>query len=322
MKPRKRRLKKTALALIAVGVLLFALSVYMEALNYPWERLLGVASQSADSIPDPPPIVLDQEDAAAAVTVVDYSAAGAVPAPPTETAPPSADESAPAESAQPSANPVAVLPGDETAEKKAPVQYVVLGVLKIPVLGVSQNILEGAGKQMKYGVGHLPSTAAIGQKGNCAISGHRTFPFRYLDMLKAGDSVILKSGDNRYTYTVYESFTVLPEEVWVLNSVEGKDYILTLITCTPYMVSSHRLIVRAELIDINGIAPHAFYGEQEPEPEAPASDSGISVSGTPAASGESPETVPAESSEDISETPAPPQDAPPYSVEAGVSDTG
>ncbi len=175
---------------------------------------------------------------------------------------------------------------------------------------------------MKYGVGHLPSTAAIGQKGNCAISGHRTFPFRYLDMLKEGDSVILKFGDNRYTYTVYESFTVLPEEVWVLDSVEGKEYVLTLITCTPYMVSSHRLIVRAELSDINGIAPQAFYGEQESEPDAPASDSGIAVSDTPAAAGESPETAPAELSDVLSEAPAPPQDAPADSAEAGVSDTG
>ena len=126
--------------------------------------------------------------------------------------------------------------------------------------------------EMKYGVGHVTGTAMPGEKGNCAISGHRPYPFRYLDTLTEGDKVIVKRDGVVYTYSVYESFEVLPEETWVLDNIIGEKYTLTLITCTPYMVSSHRLIVRARLIDIDGMTPAEYYGEEEEEP--PETDDG------------------------------------------------
>jgi len=204
--------------MIALGLVLVAVAVTMEVVDYPWGRLFGVVPQA---LPDPAPIVLTGEDADSLLT--------------DEAEPVPEDESG-------------ILPGEET-EDGPPAVYVQLGILKIPSLGVSQHVLEGTGRQMRYGVGHVVGTAGLGQEGNCALSGHRPSPFRYLDKLKAGDKITIEEGETLYTYTVYESFSVLPEETWVLSDIPGETAALTLITCTPYLVSSHRLIVRARLTD-------------------------------------------------------------------------
>lgn len=270
-KARQRRNMIFALLLICVGLVLVISAVIMEASNYPWGLLFGTATQDADSIPDPSPIILDPEDQSILITEnTEFSDNGAA-SDNTEAPGDSLDEAS-ADEATPSAG--MGLPGDAEDTAKAPAvsKFVILGTIKIPVLKVSQNLLEGSGKQMKYGVGHVTSTAAPGQKGNCAVSGHRTYPFRYLDQLRQGDHIIIKAGGVTYTYAVYESFEVLPNEVWVLNSVPGEDYVLTVITCTPYMVSSHRLIVRARLIEVDGKTPQEYYGEISPEASVPPED--------------------------------------------------
>jgi sortase A len=263
-KARQRRKMIFSISLIAVGLVLVITAVILEANHYPWGLLFGTATQDADSIPDPSPIELDLEDQGILITdrIRGTDDTGAA-ADPTEASEASAEETPPPAGTE--------LPGDAEDTAKAPAvsKFVILGTVKIPVLKVSQNLLEGSGKQMKYGVGHVTSTAAPGQKGNCAVSGHRTYPFRYLDQLRQGDNIIIKAGGVTYTYAVYESFEVLPNEVWVLNSVPGEDYVLTVITCTPYMVSSHRLIVRARLIEVDGKAPQEYYGEISPEASVP-----------------------------------------------------
>lgn len=233
MKIIKKKLSiKEIMALIAIaaGVVFVAVALYLESADYPWGLLFGTASQSEDSLPDPPDLILDREDSNSQIVVLDdIGLQGEY------------EENA-------AAGP---LPGDEafTAAASEAKKYVVIGSFKIPSLRISQNLLEGTGRQLKYGVGYVPGTAAPGEKGNCAIAGHRSYPFRYLNKLSAGDSIIIKSAGNVYTYKVYDSFDVLPEETWVLNSVDGEDSVLTIITCTPYLVSSHRLIVRARLAD-------------------------------------------------------------------------
>ncbi|WP_294856766.1 class D sortase [uncultured Oscillibacter sp.] len=209
--------------IMALGLALVAAAVVMEAADYPWGRLFGVIPET---LPDPAPIVLTGEDADSLLT--------------DEAEPVPEDESG-------------ILPGEET-ETGPPEVYVRLGILKIPSLGVSQHVLEGTGRQMRYGVGHVVGSAGLGQEGNCALSGHRPSPFRYLDKLKEGEKITLGVGEALYTYTVYESFSVLPEETWVLSDIPGETATLTLITCTPYLVSSHRLIVRARLTD-TGLNP-------------------------------------------------------------------
>ena len=173
--------------MMALGLVLVAAAVALEAADYPWGRLFGAVPET---LPDPAPIVLTGEDAGSLLT--------------DEAEPVPEDESG-------------ILPGEET-ENGPPEVYVRLGILKIPSLGVSQHVLEGTGRQMRYGVGHVVGTAGLGQEGNCALSGHRPSPFRYLDKLKEGDKITLSAGEELYTYTVYESFSVLPEETWVLHS--------------------------------------------------------------------------------------------------------
>lgn len=292
-KARQRRNMIIALSLIVVGLVLVVTAAIMEASHYPWGILFGTATQDVETIPDPPQIVLDAEDQDVVITEEVPTADAIVTA--------SADVSdAAAADVSPSAG--TQLPGDaeDTANAPAVPKYVVLGTLKIPVLSVSQNLLEGAGKQMKYGVGHVPSTAAPGQKGNCAVSGHRPYPFRYLDQLKAGDNIVIKAGGTTYTYQVYESFDVLPTEVWVLNNIQGEEYVLTVITCTPYLVSSHRLIVRARLTDIDGKTPQDYYGETSPE---------VSVMVTDSAEQGSAETTPPIETPAETETPTPTEEA-------------
>ncbi len=242
---------------MAVGLVLIVTAVIMEANQYPWGVLFRQANQNEQNVPDPSPIELNAEDGWAVITEA-----------PTPSAASSADVSADLTDPSTSPSENVVLPGDEEETQTAPdvPVYVVSGVLKIPVLGVSQNILEGTGKQMGYGVGHVEWTAAPGQEGNCSLAGHRPYPFRYLDMLTNGDVIVIKSGGVTYTYSVFDLFDVLPSETWVLNPVEGEQYTLTLITCTPYLVSSHRLIVRARLIDIDGMTPEAYYA---PDTSAP-----------------------------------------------------
>lgn len=259
---KQRRRMILSLSLMLVGLVMVVTALIMEASNYPWGILFGTATQNAETIADPAPIILDKEDKDVIVTA-------ASPSPEISAADPSPTEAAAASDTSPSA--AADLPGNEEDTEKAPAvsKYVILGTFKIPVLGVSQNLLEGAGKEMKYGVGHLPTTAAVGQKGNCAIAGHRPYPFRYLDQIKTGDNIVIKTGGHTYTYSVFDSLTVLPTEVWVLNNVQGEDYTLTIITCTPYMVSSHRLIIRARLTIIDGITPQEYYGEVSPDTISP-----------------------------------------------------
>lgn len=220
--------------LIAVGVLCIAAALMIEASRFPWRTYLHMEREAA-AIPDPPPIVLSGEDRG--ITILE------------------GDPLTPEEAYE-------LLPGSEL-DDAPPEVYILLGIMKIPKLEVSQYILEGTQRQMRYGGGHVIGTAGIGEEGNCVISAHRPQAFRYLDLLEEGDEVVIKAKENIVTYTVYESFVVEPTELWVLDLVEGEDYTLTMITCTPFMVSSHRLIVRARLTDINGETPEEFYEKSQ-----------------------------------------------------------
>lgn len=219
--------------LIALGLVLIVVALALEASRFPWRTYLHM-EREADAIPDPSPIVLSGEDKGIAIIEGD-------PLTPEEA--------------------YALLPGSEL-DDAPPEVYILLGVMKIPKLEVSQYILEGTQRQMRYGGGHYIGSAGIGEEGNCVISAHRPQAFRHLDLLEEGDKVVIKAKENIVTYTVYESFVVEPTALWVLDPVEGEDYALTMITCTPFMVSSHRLIVRARLTDINGEPPEDFYGQK------------------------------------------------------------
>jgi sortase A len=126
------------------------------------------------------------------------------------------------------------------------------GLIEIPSINVDAAILEGTDDSaLKYAVGHYPGLGEIGQPGNYVLLGHRNYVyghfFRNLDRLAAGDKVNITVGDKTYTYEVYESFVVKPEEVWVLEQTE--ESIITMITCTPIGTYTDRLIVRGALLN-------------------------------------------------------------------------
>lgn len=154
------------------------------------------------------------------------------------------------------------LPGDvssdaavstEPAVIKPAYKPVVLGRIKIPKIDENLLLVEGVkSKDLKVGAGHIPGTAMPGEIGNSAIAGHRNYTFgsyfNRLDELAVGDQIIVEYGKNTYTYEVYETLVVLPEETSVLNQSK-KDKVLTLITCTPVRVATHRLIIHALLVE-------------------------------------------------------------------------
>ncbi|HEY8423104.1 MAG TPA: sortase [Thermoclostridium sp.] len=131
------------------------------------------------------------------------------------------------------------------------VKQKVLGVIIIDKIKIKYPIVEGIQKEnLRTAIGHIPGTAPLGEAGNCALAGHRSYTFgayfNRLDELDVGDEITIKTKDKDYIYTVYEKLVVKPDDVSVIKG--GKDdYILTLITCTPIYIATHRLIIHARL---------------------------------------------------------------------------
>lgn len=100
-------------------------------------------------------------------------------------------------------------------------------------------------------VGHIPGSVNPGELGNCIIAGHRARTkgrlFNRLDELELGDLITITYDSNNLQYKVIEIKIVEPTDISVLNS-NNNEHILTLITCHPVKILSHRLIVKAILI--------------------------------------------------------------------------
>ena len=124
--------------------------------------------------------------------------------------------------------------------------------LSIPKIHLEWIVVQGiAYHDLKKGPGHFPETPMPGQLGNSAIAGHRTTygaPFFDLDKLVPGDLIEITTFVGHYTYKVTGSEVVRPEQTSVIRTVDHTKANLTLSTCTPVSVSSHRLIIHAELV--------------------------------------------------------------------------
>ena len=125
-----------------------------------------------------------------------------------------------------------------------------IGYVVIPKLGETITIKHGTSEAvLQEHVGHVVNTSfpVGGPSTHAALSGHRGLPtaslFTDLDQLAVGDEFYIRVLDQTLAYRVDQILTVLPEETEHLAIEEGKDYV-TLITCTPYGVNSHRLLVR------------------------------------------------------------------------------
>ena len=131
----------------------------------------------------------------------------------------------------------------------------VMGYIEIPTIKVSLPIYHGTSDDvLQVAVGHLEwsSLPVGGESTHCVLSGHRGLPsaklFTNLDQLDEGDLFVIRTLDEVLTYEVDRILIVLPGEVQALAIEEGKD-LCTLVTCTPYGVNSHRMLVRGHRVD-------------------------------------------------------------------------
>ncbi len=131
----------------------------------------------------------------------------------------------------------------------------VMGYIDIPVMDLSMPIYHGVEESvLQVAIGHIEWTSLpVGGEGtHSVVSGHRGLPsaklFTELDKLVVGDLFMLHVLDETFTYEVDQILIVEPHEVKALNIVEGKDY-CTLVTCTPYGINSHRLLVRGHRVE-------------------------------------------------------------------------
>lgn len=130
----------------------------------------------------------------------------------------------------------------------------VMGYIEIPTIKVKLPIYHGMSSEvLAKGAGHMPGTAfPIGGEGNhTVLTGHTGLPsaqlFTDLTELKIGDRFSVTVGSCTVTYQVDQIKTVLPSDGSDLVPVPGEDY-CTLLTCTPYGINSHRLLVRGHRV--------------------------------------------------------------------------
>ena len=132
----------------------------------------------------------------------------------------------------------------------------VMGSISIPKLDLDKvPIYHGTSDEvLQKGAGHLEGTSLPvgGDSTHAVISGHRGLPraklFTNLDRLTEGDTFTITVLDQTITYEVDQIRVVLPEDLSELEIVRGAD-LFTLITCTPYGINTHRLLVRGHRID-------------------------------------------------------------------------
>ena len=174
-------------------------------------------------------------------------AAAVTPAPPDEelpgssTPPVSSEMPAPLRPLVRAGTPVPIpTPGPQAATR-----------IVIPAIDVDAVVVEGDGWEMlKQGVGHHIGTANPGENGNAVYAGHDDVygeVFRRLEELKPGDTINLYAGTRVFHYQVRRTRIVGPKETSVMSPTP--DATLTLITCYPYRVDTHRFIVIATLAD-------------------------------------------------------------------------
>ena len=131
----------------------------------------------------------------------------------------------------------------------------IMGYIEIPSIGVSLPIYHGTSDAvLQIAVGHIDWTSLpVGGAGtHCVLSGHRGLPsaklFTNLDQVIEGDTFSIRVLDEVLTYEVDRILIVEPEDVSALAIEPGKD-LCTLVTCTPYGINSHRLLVRGHRIE-------------------------------------------------------------------------
>jgi sortase A len=131
----------------------------------------------------------------------------------------------------------------------------VMGYLEIPKIGVSLPIYHGTEEVvLEFAIGHLAGTSVPvgGESTHSVLTGHTGLPSAKLltdmDEMELGDIFYVQIMDETLTYEVDQIKKVLPENTQYLSIIDGEDH-CTLITCTPYGINTHRLLVRGRRIE-------------------------------------------------------------------------
>lgn len=136
----------------------------------------------------------------------------------------------------------------------------IMGSLEIPKISLKLPIYHGTQEEiLAGGIGHLPESSLPvgGENSHCVLTGHRGLPgaqlFTRLDELDEEDVFWVNINNRKLCYRVCDINVVKPEEVEVLQMQEGRD-LVSLVTCTPYGINTHRLVVTGERISENEAA--------------------------------------------------------------------
>ena len=179
----------------------------------------------------------------------------------------------------------------------------VVGQLVIPSIDVDFFVVSGVGvEELRLGPGHFTDTPLPGQLGNSAIAGHRTTygqPFHDLDQLEAGDDIVVTTAFGTYTYEVRDLKVVEPTDYGVVSTTDPNVATLTLTTCHPKWSAAQRLIVSAELNELESdrVLPTGTVANEPTEESATAIAPSESSTSTSAAT-----TLPTDTSTTTSET--------------------
>ena len=140
----------------------------------------------------------------------------------------------------------------------------IMGYIEIPKLDLKLSIGHGTEEDvLQKMVGHIEGSSLPvgGESTHAVLSAHRGLPsaklFSDLDLMQIGDRFMIHTLNQTLTYQVDQITVILPEEIEALAIVPGEDYV-TLMTCTPYAVNTHRLLVRGVRVE---------NAEETPEPE-------------------------------------------------------
>lgn len=147
----------------------------------------------------------------------------------------------------------------------------VMGYLEIPKINVNLEIYHGTGREaLEKGCGHVEGTSLpVGGAGNHAVlAGHSGLPsaelLTDLDQLEEGDLFFLTVLNEKLAYRVDRILVVLPEETDYLAIEKDQDYV-TLVTCTPYGINTHRLLVRGVRAPYEEAKEQTLTAEAQPE---------------------------------------------------------
>lgn len=151
-----------------------------------------------------------------------------------------------------------MLSNEELADYNAQLDVTGTGIMayiEIPKIKCSLPIYHGTDEAvLQIAVGHIAGTSLPvgGESTHCVLSAHRGLPsaklFTRLDELVEGDTILIQALGETLTYEVDQILIVLPEEVDALKIQVGED-MCTLVTCTPYGINTHRLLVRGHRIE-------------------------------------------------------------------------